>query len=311
LTPKPRFDKRNLLPWCDWMTIGVGVLATEPEARARNLIADHIVLMADTMGSFGDFYSHPRLHKVFTYPDNKFYATAADMIDRAAELVVCIDKTLRNVPHNVRNYGNIQFAIGLATYLYKVDRFRLEVYPEHRIPPEPIDSRLITDPALQAELQSRWQTFRLECDLLVGAFDCDGRGYLFHITGDDAKVQNVSYPGFAAIGVVDNTMFWLSRRAHTMGMTLKRAAYHAYEAKLMAEKAAHVNEHIDMLIANKDRFWFVSTHRMRDKNLSKGCPVSLKQLEQWFKRYGPRDTSDLDGAKAKTNPRSNGGRKAR
>jgi hypothetical protein len=88
-----------------------------------------------------------------------------------------------------------------------------------------------------------------------------------------------------------------------MGMTLKRAAYHAYEAKLMAEKSAHVNEHIDMLIANKDHFWFCSTHPMRDTKLSKGCPVSLKQLQQWFEKYGPRDTSELDGVVGKKKPR--------
>lgn len=278
------------------MTIGIGALATEPEARAKNLISDYVVLAADTMGSFGDSYSHPRLHKIFIYPENKFYATAAGRIDKAAELVVCIDKALKNVPPNARDYGNILYAITLATYIYKRERFRLEVFPDKQIPPEQIDVRSIINPTLHMELQEQWQTIDLECDLLVGAFDKVGRAYLFIITGDNARVQNASYPGFAAIGIVESAMFWLSKREHTMGMTLKRAAYHAYEAKLMAEKSAHVNEQIDMLIANRDNFWFSTTHPMRGTNLAHGCPVSLKRLRVWFKKYGPKDTSTLDDA---------------
>jgi hypothetical protein len=278
------------------MTIGVGVLATEPEARARNLISDHVVLVADTMGSFDDSYSHPRLHKIFTYPDNKFYATAADQIDKAAELVVCIDKTLGNVPPDMRDYGNILYAITLATFIYKKERFRLEAYPDKRIPPDQIDPRSIVNPTLYNELQEEWRAFQLDCDLLVGAFDKVGRAYLFIITGDDARVRNVSYPGFAAIGIIESAMFWLSKREHTMGMTLRRATYHAYEAKLMAEKSAHVNEQVDMLIANRDHYWFMTTHPMRGTKLAHGCPVSLKQLGGWFKKYGPRDTSGLDDA---------------
>jgi hypothetical protein len=79
-----------------------------------------------------------------------------------------------------------------------------------------------------------------------------------------------------------------------MGMTMRRAAYHAYEAKLMAEESAHVNKHVDMVIANSNRHWFLSSHPTRDRKLSRGAPVSLKQLQRWIEKYGPKDTSELD-----------------
>ncbi len=76
-----------------------------------------------------------------------------------------------------------------------------------------------------------------------------------------------------------------------MGMSVKRAAYHGYEAKMMAEDSPHVNDHLDMLIANKDQHWMCSTHR---PDLGAGSPVSLSDLNDWFQKYGIRDTSELD-----------------
>ena len=86
-------------------------------------------------------------------------------------------------------------------------------------------------------------------------------------------------------------MFWMSYRKHKLGVSVKRAAYHAYEAKLMAEKSAHVNERVEIIIANVDKSWNFSHDRLPAGD---DCPVSLKELEKMYVRYGPQSTADLD-----------------
>src|SRR6266849_537653 len=104
----PVFDRRNLWPWRDWMTIGVGVLATSEIGRAKQLIPDTAILVADTMGSFGDIDSHGRLHKTMAFPEEGIYATAADRIDRAAELVPMMCTFIAaEAPRARRTYGDI------------------------------------------------------------------------------------------------------------------------------------------------------------------------------------------------------------
>src|ERR1039458_4158949 len=80
------------------MTIGIGVLATGDEGRKTEIIPDHAILISDTMGSFGDEYSHPRLHKRFDLPDEGLFIVAADQIDKAAEVVPMIKAVVAAVP---------------------------------------------------------------------------------------------------------------------------------------------------------------------------------------------------------------------
>jgi hypothetical protein len=288
--PRPKLDKRNLWPWCEWMTIGIGVLATDPSLNSAR--PNRIVLMADTMGSFGDIYSHPRLHKMFVSDGIGLYATAADRIDRAAELFDMIEQPLSLMPAHQRTYGEILKTIAVNCFLYKKERFTLDELPKFRLAPHDFDPKTALTPALDAKLSEAWRDYYIGCDMLIGAFDPDGRAHLFYVNGQDGTVDNLSFPGFGAIGVPDNAMFWLSNRRQVMGMGLKRSAYHAYEAKLMAEKSAHVNDHIDMLIAGKgEKSWFVSTHR---PELGVGSPVSLPDLKRWHEEYGPRNTEGLD-----------------
>ncbi len=156
------------------MTIGVGVLATEPEARARDLIPSHVILMADTMGSFGDDYSHSRLHKLFLYPANALYATAANQIDKAASLLPMIDTHMSAVPLINRTYGDIVRAISLACFLHKVSTFTLEVLPKHGIPPKEFDLNGVPNLNVLAKLKDEWDGFDIGCDVLIGAFDHRG-----------------------------------------------------------------------------------------------------------------------------------------
>lgn len=56
------------------MTIGVGVLATDAKHPAK---PNTVVLMADTMGSYGDQFSHSRLHKTFEDAAAQVYSPKA------------------------------------------------------------------------------------------------------------------------------------------------------------------------------------------------------------------------------------------
>src|SRR5271166_1998928 len=267
-----KFDKRNLWPWRWWMTIGIGVLATSETGRSSGVIPDHIVLVSDTMGSFGDEYSHPRLHKRFDLPDNKAYVVAAGSIDRASELVPIIDRRLALVPPGERSYGDILNAVAMACFTYKMDRFIREVHPRHGIPPTLYDPLKASKEAIDL-LEPEWAKFEIETDLIVGAF---------------------SHTGFSAIGSgAGNAMYWLAHRGHTLGMKPLRALYHAYEAKMMAEDAPNVNDEIDILVARADANWSCTSHATAAE--LKWIPeFPLGSLKELLKKYGTRPTDDLD-----------------
>jgi hypothetical protein len=77
------------------MTIGIGVLASSETATSR---PNHLILIADTKGSFGEAYSMNRLHKLFVCPERRLFAVGADQIDRASELFEVI-KDVSTVIH--------------------------------------------------------------------------------------------------------------------------------------------------------------------------------------------------------------------
>ena len=179
------------------MTIGIGVLATSDEARKEKRGPDTAILLADTMGSYGDVDSHARLHKVIMMPEDGLYAAIAGDVSRGAQLVPCICTFLREIPKGERTFGKIQIAIAEGCFMYKHHTFTLFELPKLRLPPHSFNPNQELDPEL------------------------------------DKKIQKA----------------WLSRRQHTLGLLPLRAAYHAYEAKLTGEGSAHVNEHIDLVVA--------------------------------------------------------------
>ena len=294
MSPKPsKFDKRNLWPkW--WMTIGIGVLATSEAGRKNGIIPDHAILVSDTMGSFGDEYSHPRLHKRFDLPDQGLFILAADQIDKAAELVPGIEAMVSAVPREERTYGKILSCICEACFMYKADRFRMEVMPRHRIPPRFFNPFAQESKEVNDLLASEWKAFELEFQLLIAAFDRRGQAHLLIVDGRDGTAQGQSLPGFQAIGSgAGNAMFWLAHRAHTLGMRPLRALYHAYEAKVMAEDARNVNDQIDILAARADANWSCSSHATAAE-LEWIPEFPLDSLKDLMKKYGPRATDDLD-----------------
>jgi hypothetical protein len=280
------------------MTIGIGVLATGDEGRKTEIIPDHAILISDTMGSFGDEYSHPRLHKRFDLPDEGLFIVAADQIDKAAEVVPMIKAVVAAVPPQERSYGRLLASVGNACFMYKADRFKMEIMPKHRIPPDsfsPFDGPKELNDLLGAE----WQKFELEFQLLIAAFDRLGQAHLIFVDGREGTAQGRTLPGFCAIGSgAGNAMFWLAHRGHTLGMKPLRALYHAYEAKVMADDAPNVNEHVDILVARADASWSFSSHFNEEEVKALVSEIPTVSLGMMFEKFGPRSTDELDTIKA-------------
>jgi hypothetical protein len=279
------------------MTIGIGVLASASrDGGGKRIAADTAILIADTMGSFGDVDSHQRLHKIIMMPDAGIYAVAAGQIDKAAELLPLIGTYVAELKPETKTYGGLMKAIAMACWVYKQDKFTITELPKMRLPPTAVDP-LKVPPELNTTVQARWGEFSIGCDLVMAAFDRDKRAWLFRVDGDAHEINNVSFPGFSAVGSGShNAIFWLSRRQHTLGLHPVRAAYHAYEAKLMAEGSAHVNEHLDVAIATHEEHWFCTTHD--SQHGEKEHPdINIKNLKRWLKRYGIRPTDDLGARK--------------
>jgi hypothetical protein len=283
------------------MTIGVGVLGTSKIGRADNLIPDTAILIADTMGSFGDIDSHGRLHKAMIYPEEGLYGVAADRIDRAAELLPIMRTFVGQIPKEKRSYGDLFRALSMACFMYKGDRFTATELPKLRLPPEIFDPRKA--PAdVNAKVDAAWNEYRIGCELIIAAFDGRGQAFLFEMSGEDETLELMAFPGFCAIGSgAGKALFWLSHREHTMGMLPERAAYHAYEAKLMAEASAHVNEHLDIIVATANEHWFTTSHPVFGQTNPPEHPtINLPTLKNWFKRCSARSTEGLGrGSKPK------------
>ena len=295
MPPKPHkkgFDKRNLWPWCDWMTIGIGVLATSPEGRKENRRPDTAILIADTMGSYGSVDSHPRLHKAFIFEKAGMYAVAADQIDRAGELLAAIEQAILVIPKAERTHGELTRTVAAVCYGYKRGKFTTHEFPKLRLPPQEIDPTTVT-PALNAIVQERWENFSIGCDLVLAIFTAGKTPTLMQVNGAEHELGNMMFPGFAAIGVgAEHAVFWLSRRQQMFGYVPLRAAYHAYEAKIMAESSPHVNEHLDIIVATDNEQWYSSTHRI-DHRFPEHPEINIKNLQRMWKKYSTRDTSNV------------------
>jgi hypothetical protein len=268
------------------MTIGIGVLASEGEGQKPN----RLVLIADTKGSFGDEYSMSRLHKVFVAPDIRVYAVGADKMDRAAELFQTIMDMSQIIHGGTERYGSTMETIGAAADLYKRIRFKLEVLPRFARIPQSLPD-MFTDADLTPALLEEWRTCYFGCQMLVGAFNKEGQASLLYIKGT-GEIENFTFPGFAAIGSGQgNAMFWLSYRNQNLGFPVRRAAYHALEAKIMAESSPHVNERMDLLIANGDKWSLVSDNLPAKGNTD--APITIQELREMFFAYGPKDTGQV------------------
>lgn len=296
MTSRPRqrfYDKRDLWPWRDCMTIGIGVLATSDDGRRAKLSPDTAILIADTMGSYGDADSHSRLHKVLMIPDDRLYAVIAGDIGRGAQLVPCICTFIREIPKGERTFGKMQVAIAEGCFQYKSHLFTLMELPSLRLAPHTFNPNQKLDPELNEKVQGKWDEFDMGCDLVIATFDDEGRAYIFEVNAQEHAVHNRTFPGFAAVGSGgDNALFWLSRREHTLGQLPLRAAYHAYEAKLAAEGSAHVNEHLDIVVATSTDHWFCTTHKSLHGE-PEHPEINIRTLKRLLKRHWIKHTSQI------------------
>jgi hypothetical protein len=269
------------------MTIGIGALASEGEGLKPN----RLVLIADTKGSFGDEYSMNRLHKVFVAPNIRVYAVAAGKIDRAAELFQVIMDMGKIIHGGTERYGSTMETIGAAADLYKRVRFKLEVLPSFARIPQSLPD-MFTDADLTPALLESWRMYDFGCQMLVGTFNKEGQAFLVYM-GGTGEVENFTFPGFAAIGSgQDSAMFWLSYRNHNLGFSVLRSAYHAFEAKIMAESSPHVNERLDMLIASGDK-WSLISDSFPSKGNAGDPPITIQVLREMFSLYGPKRTDEV------------------
>ncbi len=292
MPPRPIFEKRNLWPWRDRMTIGIGVLATSAAGRAARIMPDTIVLMADTMGSYEDVDSHARLHKAFMFPEAGMFAVAAGRVDRAGEVMSSIDKFLARIPKPERSFGVIMRTISEVCFGYKHEKFIAHEFPKMRLPPIAMDPAMVT-PELDAKIQKQWEQYTLGCDLIIGVFCNNNGACLIQVDNSSLDIENQTIPGIATIGVgSEAASFWLSRREQTFSESPLRSAYHAYEAKRMAESSAHVNEHLDILVATIDDFWFCTTHTSGHP-YKKHPEINVENLKQLWVQYGPQNTSAI------------------
>jgi hypothetical protein len=263
------------------MTIGVGVLASESKKRP-----DSLILLADTQGSFGGHFSMNRLHKLFVEPRVRVAAVAADNIDDAAEIFTLIRMGLERWPDGT--YGNILDALHSAAEIHRRVKFKMEILPKYAYLPNSIPE-LFTERDLSPTLLRRWKKFYVGCEMLIGVFDKAGQAYIFYLDGMGA-VRNNSTPGFAAIGSgAGNAMFWLSYRDHNKSYSPKRSAYHALEAKVMAESSPFVNEKLDMLIASRGKWVFQSD----DLPVPPDVPFTISDLREMIEQYGPKSTEEI------------------
>ena len=186
-----------------------------------------------------------------------------------------------------------------ACYGYKREKFITHEFPKLRIPPEDFDPRTCNED-LNAVIQEKWREFDIGCDLVIAAFCGNKTAALLHVDGMRQEVSNMMFPGFCAIGSgSDNARFWLSRRQHAFGNLPLRAAYHAYEAKLMAEGSAHVNKHLDIIVATHDCQWFSTTHHSKH-GFNPHPEINLKNLKLMLRKYGTNRLKESEGATSRS-----------
>ena len=273
------------------MTICIGALASGGLFKP-----DTIVMACDTMGSFGDGYSSPGLYKMFTFADERLYICASDNVDKAAELCSIIRDNVRRLPH--REHGAIQAVLQAAVWDYHRQRSLYEVLPKYLLTPQEW-AQTSLDRDLRETVALAVMSYYFGCQLIIGTFADSGQALLYRVDGVGLSepgnwdsivefVRSCNFPGFTAIGSgSENALFWLAYRNHVLGYNPRRAAYHVYEAKRMAETSAHVNNLFQFVIANRD------SHTLLSDKTPERNGWSLNELQEMFSKKGPQSTEEI------------------
>lgn len=277
--------RRHLWPWCDWMTIGIGVVCTV------RYPGDHFILASDQLGSFGDGFSTRTHGKLFCDPENMMFAVCADNCSHAAELLPCIGKHWKAMPN--RGVGHIENGLQMAVFEYKSNRFARDVIPNYPFDPSSDWQEQANKLGIRKELFKQWNNLSIGCQLLVGTFDMSGMAQLYFVDSD-CRILPFTSSGFWAIGSgSDNALFWLAYRQQHLGMNLLRSAYHVYESKIMAEQSPHVGrDDINLLICSREKWWLLENRTPSFPD----CPISLAKLKEAQEKFGPQGTDSLGKA---------------
>jgi hypothetical protein len=270
------------------MTIAIGVLGS---GASRG---DTLILAADTQGTQGEDKSTDRLHKIFI-GHNVYAVVAGADVNKAGSLFSRIDAKINALP--IKHSEAIFAAIHSSMFEFHKMMARYEVLPWFSYDLDQLCVDLGNGELPKRDgIEEALRAYDLNFELIIGAFDNDGRALLFQtyatpaVESDSMMVylDTKCVPGFAAAGTaVDVGLFWLNYRDHTLSYPDIRSAYHAYEAKRMAEKSGYVNERTNMLIATASR------HDWIDDNHQKSGNWSLDMFKKMFKKFGPRGTATI------------------
>jgi len=284
--PRP---KPKRLPERKAVTIGIGLLcSTKPKPHLPR--PDAIVMIADTMGST-ETDSTDDLHKMWLDDDLRFYAVGAGNLEYGGELVSIIKDELRD---GIKAAGKpthsvIGTALNKSFHMLRSEHFRWDIFPQ-------ISIQAVGTLIGPEKLVEEWQRFFLDFQMLFATFDFTGQAVLYLIgqfldqNGHliPKTVHLYEFPGCRAIGTGgENADFWLHYRRQSLSLSVKQSIYHAYEARRMAARAPTVNDNVDIAIVLPGEKSYLLTE---DTPVIDGCPVSLPQLEEMFKKYGPQNT---------------------
>jgi hypothetical protein len=262
------------------MTIGIGAICCEGDKRPS-----HIILASDSLGSYGDSFSTTAHHKLMADVKCQVYASGADNLEHSADALQKIIRAITALKE--RTFGTLQDAVAYGAWDHRSARFKYDILPKFNIAPTDHWRTDAKKAGILETLDKKFQKFQTRCCLIVSTFDDRGCGAQF-LVSSDGTVQSCMLPGFIAIGSgADNALFWLAYRKQFLGMGLHQSVYHVYEAKIMAEQSPHVGKgDIELLITSADGDMYF----LNAKNPEcPGCPISLPELEQMWKKYGPQN----------------------
>jgi len=270
------------------MTIGIGVLcSTQPQPHRPR--PDAFVLISDTMGST-ETDSTQDLNKLYIQEEVRLFAVCGNRTERCGDLLPVIGNAFSNLPR--RTYGTVLEAINKAVHGHRAQYFKYDVINvRHSL----VDGVLSTP---TDKIMEDWEKYNPGVELIIGTFDVDAKALLYQIglfydangVRDGGWVHPIAYPGFAMFGSgAYNASMWLNYRRQRLGLNIVQSALHAYEASRMAASAPTVNDDIEIVVALKDRFFYMS----RETPTPSGSPISITQLQTLARRHGPRSTDVL------------------
>ena len=277
------------------MTIGIGVLCSS-QPRPHKIRPDGLILMADTMGST-DVDSTSELHKLGIEEDQKLYMACAGDVAICNDVGSVIKSHIAEIPR--RTHGYLLEAINKGVHESLMGRFKWDV-----LNPKYIFSPGIIFEGQREPVTEEWQNYRPNFEMLVGTFHENGLALLYLVRRYDEGygwVHLCQFPGHMAIGSGSyKAEYWLNFRSQQLGRNPKQSAYHAYEAKIMAESAPTVNKNTEIVVAFADRYYRLTNEFPEQE----GCPFSLPELKALYPKYGPQNTDDLGHVKKSSSQKS-------